>query len=226
MTDVIRVLVVDDEIYVRSGLCQILAAAGDIEVVAQAADGAGAVAAVAHHRPDVVLMDVRMPGLDGLAAAEALRSATDPPKIIMLTTFGFDEYVYRALRAGAVGFLLKDLPPRELAEAVRVVAAGNAMLAPAVVRRLITAFATIEPSRAERAERARLRLAVLTPREREVVEAVGSGLSNAEIGGALAMSEATVKAHVSRALTKLGLGNRVQVAILVHDAGQGWGARG
>jgi DNA-binding NarL/FixJ family response regulator len=161
-------------------------------------------------------MDVRMPGTDGLFAAARIGAAPDPPKIVMLTTFDLDEYVHGALRAGAVGFLLKDIPPRELAAAVRTVAAGNAMLAPTVTKRLISAFADRRPSQEGTA---RERLAVLTGREGDVVRAVARGLSNAEIGRELAMSEATVKAHVSRVLAKLGLTNRVQAAILVHDAG-------
>ncbi len=212
----IRVLIVDDEALIRSGLRMILEAAGDIAIVGEAWDGAGAIAAVDRCRPDVVLMDVRMPGMNGLAAAAALHARPSPPKVIMLTTFDLDEYVHHALRAGAVGFLLKDIPPRDLAEAVRVVAAGNAMLAPTVIRRLLAAFATVEPSRADRA---RQTLARLTPREQEVIGAVGRGLSNSEIGRELGMTEATVKSHVSRSLAKLDLTNRVQAAILVHDAG-------
>jgi DNA-binding NarL/FixJ family response regulator len=213
---VIRVLVVDDEALVRSGLRMILEAAGDIAVVAEARDGQAAIAAVARHRPHVVLMDVRMPGMDGLAAAERITAVPGAPKVVMLTTFDLDEYVHAALRIGAVGFLLKDTPPRDLAAAVRTVAGGDAMLAPSVTRRLISAFADRQPGRARTA---RQRLAVLTDREQEVARAVARGLSNAEIGRELAMSEATVKAHVSRSLAKLGLTNRVQAAILVHDAG-------
>jgi DNA-binding NarL/FixJ family response regulator len=212
---VIRVLVVDDEALVRSGLRMILEAAGDIAVVAEARDGAQALDATRRHRPDVVLMDVRMPGTDGLTGAAALAALPEPPRVIMLTTFDSDEYVHAALRAGAVGFLLKDTPPRDLAEAVRTVAAGNAMLAPTVTRRLISSFAARGPSVAEQA---RARLAALTERERDVVRAVARGLSNAEIARELDMAEATVKAHVSRALAKLGMTNRVQAAILVHDA--------
>jgi DNA-binding NarL/FixJ family response regulator len=209
----IRVLVVDDEALVRSGLRLILEAAGDISVVAEAVDGADAVRAVARHNPDVVLMDVRMPGMDGLAAASRIGSAS---KIIMLTTFDLDEYVHAALRAGAVGFLLKDTPPRDLAAAVRTVAEGNAMLAPTVTKRLISSYADQRPARASTA---RQQLTVLTGREEEVVRAVARGLSNAEIAKELQMSEATVKAHVSRSLAKLGLANRVQAAILVFESG-------
>ncbi|MEU8004370.1 response regulator transcription factor [Catellatospora sp. NPDC049111] len=211
----IRVLVVDDEALVRSGLRMILEAAGDIAVVAEARDGAEAVEAARRHRPEVVLMDVRMPGTDGLTGAAAVARLPEPPRVVMLTTFDQDEYVHAALRAGAVGFLLKDTPPRDLAEAVRTVAAGNAMLAPTVTRRLISSFAERGPSVADQA---RARLAVLTDRERDVVRAVARGLSNADIARELDMAETTVKAHVSRALAKLGLTNRVQAAILVHDA--------
>ncbi|MEU6341898.1 response regulator transcription factor [Streptomyces sp. NPDC046977] len=211
----IRVLVVDDEALVRSGLRMILEAAGDISVVAEARDGAEAVHAARQCRPDVVLLDVRMPGMDGLAGAAALAEIPDRPRVIMLTTFHRDEYVHAALRSGAVGFLLKDTPPHDLAEAVRIVAAGNAMLSPTVTRRLITSFAQRGPSVADQA---RARLNVLTDRECEVIRAVARGLSNAEIGKELSMAQATVKAHVSRALAKLGLNNRVQAAILAHDA--------
>ncbi|MEU5963823.1 response regulator transcription factor [Micromonospora parva] len=209
----IRVVVVDDEHLVRAGLRLILEAAEDITVVGEAADGAGAVEQAHRLRPDVVLLDVRMPGVDGLTVAPEVVSAG--PKVIMLTTFDLDEYVHRALRAGAVGFLLKDTPPRELAAAVRTVAAGNAMLAPTVTRRLISSFAERGPARREAA---RERLAPLTARELEIVREVARGLGNAEIARQLTMSEATVKAHVSRALAKLQAGNRVQLAILVHDA--------
>lgn len=212
----IRVLIVDDEALVRSGLRMILEAAGDIVVVAEARDAAEGVAAVRTHRPEVVLMDVRMPGTDGLAAAAQIARGDHPARVIMLTTFDLDEYVHAALRAGAVGFLLKDTPPRDLAAAVRTVAAGHAMLAPSVTRRLISAFAVKGTSTAEEARR---RLSVLTGREHDVVGAVARGLSNAEIAAELGMAETTVKAHVSRSLAKLNLTNRVQAAILVHDAG-------
>ncbi|MEU7003234.1 response regulator transcription factor [Nonomuraea sp. NPDC046570] len=211
----IRVLIVDDEILVRSGLRMILEATGDIAVVGEECDGAGAISAVARLAPDVVLMDVRMPGVDGLTAAAEIGRSPQVPKVIMLTTFDLDEYVHLALRAGAVGFLLKDTPPRDFATAVRTVAAGNAMLSPTVTKRLISSFAEKGPSRAAGA---RKRLSVLTYRERQVLRALSQGLSNAEIGHLLTMSEATVKAHVSHSLAKLGLSNRVQAAILVHDA--------
>jgi DNA-binding NarL/FixJ family response regulator len=212
----IRVVLVDDEQLVRSGLRMILESAGDIEVVGEAADGGGAVELVRRHRPDVALMDIRMPEMDGLAATRALTALPDPPRVIMLTTFELDEYVHTALEHGAVGFLLKDTPPRDLIQAVRTVADGNAMLAPTVTRRLIAEFASRNSAKAVAARR---RLDTLTGREREVVVAVAQGLSNAQIGRRLFMSEATVKAHVSRVLAKLGLSNRVQAAILAHDAG-------
>jgi DNA-binding NarL/FixJ family response regulator len=161
-------------------------------------------------------MDVRMPGRDGLSAAEEVTALPQAPKVVMLTTFDMDEYVHAALRAGAVGFLLKDTPPRDLAEAVRIVTAGNAMLSPAITRKLISSFAQRGHSQAQQA---RQRLGVLTDRELDVARAVGRGLSNAEIARELDMAETTVKAHVSRALAKLGLSNRVQAALLVHDAG-------
>jgi DNA-binding NarL/FixJ family response regulator len=213
----VRVLLADDQTLVRAGFRRLLERADDIEVVGEAADGDEAITLARTHRPDVVLMDVRMPGTDGLAATRAILSdeALAGTKVVMLTTFDLDEYVHRALRAGAVGFLLKDTPPVELARAVRTVAAGNAMLAPTVTKRLISSFAGQDPAPAQQA---RDRLAVLTGREREVIDAVARGLSNAQIGTELSMSEATVKAHVSRALGKLGLANRVQAAILVHEA--------
>ncbi|MEU5779974.1 response regulator transcription factor [Micromonospora lupini] len=209
----IRVVVVDDEQLVRAGLRLILEAAEDITVVGEAGDGVGALEQAQRLRPDVVLLDVRMPDVDGLTVAPEVVAAG--PKVIMLTTFDLDEYVHRALRAGAVGFLLKDTPPRELAAAVRTVAAGNAMLAPTVTRRLISSFAERGPARRDAA---RERLASLTERELAIVREVARGLGNAEIARRLTMSEATVKAHVSRALAKLHAGNRVQLAILVHDA--------
>ncbi len=212
-----RLLIVDDEALVRAGLKMILESDQDLEVVAEAGDGADAAAMVVKHRPDVVLMDIRMPRLDGLAATREVQALPDPPKVVVLTTFDLDDYVFRALQAGASGFLLKDTPPRELVQAVKVVANGDAMLSPAVTRRLIGHFAA--DSRSDRQRLARERITALTDREREVLGAVGRGLSNADIGKTLFMSEATVKAHVSRVLVKLDATNRVQVAILAHDAG-------
>lgn len=211
-----RVLLVDDDALVRAGLRMILSSTEELEVVGEAADGADAVAAALAHRADVVLMDIRMPGMDGIAATSALRRLANPPHVIVLTTFQADEHVMSALRAGADGFLLKDTPPADIVHAVRLVAAGEAMLSPSVTRTLLTHLGTDET--ADRRRAATQRLAALTDREREVATAVGSGASNAEIAGALYMSEATVKAHVSRLLTKLDVTNRVHVAILVHDA--------
>jgi DNA-binding NarL/FixJ family response regulator len=212
----IRVLLVDDDALVRTGLRMILSSSEELEVVGEAADGADAVAAVLAHRPDVVLMDIRMPGMDGIAATSALRRLAPPPHVIVLTTFQADEHVMSALRAGADGFLLKDTAPTEIVNAVRLVAAGEAMLSPSVTRTLLAHLGDDE--RTDRRRIAAQRLESLTDREREVATAVGSGASNAEIAASLFMSEATVKAHVSRLLTKLDLTNRVQIAILVHDA--------
>jgi DNA-binding NarL/FixJ family response regulator len=212
-----RVLLVDDDALVRAGLRMILSSADDLEVVGEAGDGGEAVQAVQAHRPDVVLMDVRMPRVDGLTATARVTALPDPPRVVVLTTFGLDDYVLRALEAGAVGFLLKDTPPRELIEAVRVVAAGDAMLSPAVTRALVDHVAASGGT--GRRSAALARIEALTEREREVLVAVGQGFSNAEIGRELFLSEATVKTHVSRVLLKLGCANRVQAAILAHDAG-------
>jgi DNA-binding NarL/FixJ family response regulator len=214
----IRVLLVDDDALVRAGLRMILSSADDLEVVGEVDDGIRAVAAVREHRPDVVLMDLRMPQLDGIAATVALRRLDVPPQVIVLTTFQADEQVMSALRAGAGGFLLKDTPPAEIIAAIRLVASGEAMLSPSVTRTLLSHVGDTET--AERRRFAVQRLAALTEREREVAVAVGSGASNAEVASALFMSEATVKAHVSRLLAKLDVTNRVQIAIIVHDAGR------
>lgn len=212
----IRVLLVDDDALVRAGLRMILSSSEELEVVGEAADGADAVAAVQASRPDVVLMDIRMPGMDGITATSALRRLPNPPHVIVLTTFQADEHVMSAIRAGADGFLLKDTPPTEIVNAVKLVAAGEAMLSPSVTRTLLAHLGTDETS--DRRRTAVQRLSSLTEREQEVATAVGSGASNAEIAASLFMSEATVKAHVSRLLTKLEVTNRVQIAILVHDA--------
>jgi DNA-binding NarL/FixJ family response regulator len=213
----VRVVLVDDDALVRAGLRMILSAAEDVEVVGEADDGGGAVAAVQAHFPDVVLMDIRMPGVDGITATEQLRRLPAPPQVIVLTTFHADDYVLRALRAGASGFLLKDTAPAEIIAAIRLVHAGEAMLSPSATRTLLGTLA--DGGADERRSTALGRLAALTEREREVAVAIAAGASNAEIAGQLFMSEATVKAHVSRLLTKLGVANRVQVAIVVHDAG-------
>ncbi|MFI6907453.1 response regulator [Nonomuraea sp. NPDC050394] len=213
----IRVLIVDDDALVRAGLSMILSGAGDIEIVGEAADGAQVPPSVAEYRPDVVLMDIRMPGVDGLAATEALRATASPPEVVVLTTFHADAQVLRALRAGAAGFLLKDIPPGDLVSAIRKVAAGEPILSPVVTRQLISHVS--DGGVGQRTDRARVLLARLSEREREVAVAVGQGRSNAEIGAELYMSVATVKAHVSRILTKLELNNRVQIALTVYDAG-------
>jgi DNA-binding NarL/FixJ family response regulator len=214
----IRVLVVDDDALVRAGLSMLLAGADDIEIVAEATDGSEVAQAVAEHRPDVVLMDIRMPGMDGLAATELLRVHEDAPEVIVLTTFEADDYVLRALRAGASGFLLKDTPPAEIVRGVRAVAAGEPMLSPTVTRRLIGHVTDSEGG--DRQRHAREQLDRLTEREREVAIAIGQGRSNAEISRELYMSVATVKAHVSRMFEKLEFNNRVQIALLAHDAGE------
>jgi DNA-binding NarL/FixJ family response regulator len=213
----IRVLLVDDDTLVRSGLRMMLAGAANIEVVAEAADGREVLRAVDLHRPDVVLMDIRMPQLDGIAATRLLAAQPDPPAVVVLTTFDADELVLRALQAGAAGFLLKDTPPVEIVRAIEHVHAGDGMLSPSVTRRLISLVAGDSDAGA-RSERARELMATLSPRERDVALAVGRGQANAEIAAALHLSVPTVKAHVSRLLDKLGVDNRVQIALLVNDA--------
>jgi DNA-binding NarL/FixJ family response regulator len=218
MADVIRVLVVDDDALVRAGLSMVLGGVEEIAIVGEAADGTEVAQAVAKHEPDVVLMDIRMPGMDGLAATELLRAHDDPPEVIVLTTFEVGDDVLRALRAGASGFLLKDTPPADIVRAVRAVAAGEPMLSPTVTRRLIDHVT--DGRIGDRQRRAREQLERLTDREREVAIAVGLGKSNAEISRELYMSVATVKAHVSKVLEKLEFNNRVQIALLAHDAGE------
>lgn len=217
----IRVLLVDDDPLVRSALTMMLEGTTTVRVVGEASDGAEVPAAVEAHRPDVVLMDIRMPRVDGLTATERLRSRKDTPagapEVIVLTTFDADDQVVRALRVGAGGFLLKDTPPAEIVRAIELVAAGEAMLSPTVTRKLIEHVA--DPEVEDRRGRAKTLLAELTERELEVAVALGQGKSNAEIGAELYMSVATVKAHVSKVLQKLDLNNRVQVALLAHDAG-------
>ena len=213
----IQVLVVDDDALVRAGLSMLLSGVEDISIVGEAADGSEVASAVARLKPDVVLMDIRMPVMDGLAATELLRATTPAPEVIVLTTFEADDYVLRALRAGASGFLLKDTPPAEIVRAIRSVAAGEPMLSPTITRRLM---GQVADGAGDRVRRAREQLALLTEREREVAVALGLGKSNAEISAELYMSVATVKAHVSHILEKLNLNNRVQIALLAHDAGE------
>jgi DNA-binding NarL/FixJ family response regulator len=212
----IRVLVVDDQELVRLGFCVILEAADGITVVGEAANGQAAVSQVAAHEPDVVLMDIRMPGMDGLEATRQITSRpAAPPKVVMLTTFDLDDYVYEALRAGASGFLLKDSPRHDLIAAVRAAAAGDALLAPSVTRRLIEAFARRPPETSPSPSQ----LASLTARERDVLLLLARGRSNAEIAEVLFVSEATVKTHVGNLLAKLGLRDRVQAVILAYETG-------
>jgi DNA-binding NarL/FixJ family response regulator len=211
----LRVLVADDQELVRAGFRLILEASGFI-VVGEAPDGAAAVELAALHRPDVVLMDIRMPVLDGIAATRQLTaSGAAAPKVVILTTFDLDDYVYEALRAGASGFLLKDAPRADLIAAVRVAAAGDALLAPSVTRRLIEAFAARPPETLPSPSR----LASLTPRERDILLLLARGRTNLEIAANLVVSEATVKTHVAHLLAKLGLRDRVQAVILAYETG-------
>ena len=213
----VKVMLVDDDALVRAGLALILGGAPDLAVVAQASDGAEAVVRAREVGPDVVLMDIRMPVMNGLDATERLLAQPQPPEVVVLTTFDADDHVVRALAAGASGFLLKDTPPEQIVEAVRRVAAGDPMLSPSVTRQLIARVQDLGDD--DRATRARDRIAALTDREREVALALARGLSNAEIAGELHLSVPTVKAHISRLFTKLDVTNRVQIAICVHDAG-------
>ncbi|OXM68706.1 response regulator [Amycolatopsis vastitatis] len=211
----IPVLVVDDEPMVCAHLRTILGSAPDIEVVAQAADGAEAVEAVVRHRPRVVLMDLRMPGVDGLTAIARITELPDPPAVVALTTFDADTYVIRALRAGAAGFLVKSTPPEDLIGLVRVAADGHTVLSPSAARRLVA----LSSDGRERGEDARRRTMGLTERERDVLACLGEGLSNADIAARLHLAEATVKSYVSRMLVKLECANRTQAGLLAHEAG-------
>ena len=211
----IRVVIADDQGMVRSGFTVLLNAQPDIEVIAEAVNGQEAVVQAASLHPDVILMDVRMPVLDGLQATRQITAMSDPPKILVLTTFDLDDYVYEALRSGASGFLLKDASARELSEAVRLVAAGDALLAPGVTRRLIAEFARMGGPRAP----SRKQLDGLTERESEVLALVARGMSNGEIAGHLVVAEQTVKTHVSRILMKLGLRDRTQAVVLAYESG-------
>ena len=210
----IRVLLADDQELVRAGLEMIVDAAADLEVAGQAADGHEAVALVARHRPDVVLMDVRMPQMDGIEAARRITESGAPSRVVMLTTFDLDDYVFAAFRAGASGFLLKDAPRADIVAAIRAAAAGDALVAPSVTRRLIEHFAGGGAAPVARPE-----LDELTPRELEVLELIGRGLNNAELAERLVLSEKTVKTHVGRILFKLDLRDRVQAVILSYEAG-------
>jgi len=212
----IRVLIADDHELMRNGLRAILGAQQDIEVVGEAEHGAQAVENAIRLYPDVVIMDIRMPRLDGIEATKRLAlQGEKAPKVLVLTTFDLDEYVYQALRAGAAGFLLKDTPPRQLAEAVRTIAAGESLLAPAVTKRLIERYVSRPPGDTARRER----FAELTERELQVLQLITRGLSNAEIGARLFLSEATVKTHVTRILSKLGVRDRVQAVVLAYETG-------
>ncbi|MEW2503922.1 response regulator transcription factor [Amycolatopsis sp. NPDC047767] len=210
----IKVVLLDDEVLVRSGIRMILESDPEIRVVAEAGDGTGVAELVAQYRPDVVLTDIQMPGVDGLEVTRVVTALPEAPAVVVLTTFDLDEYVHTALRHGATGFLLKDTPPRDLVSAVHVVHRGEAMLSPAVTRRLLGEFAS-----GGAMETAKARLAALTSREREVAVAVAEGWSNAVIATKLGVSQATVKVHLGRIMSKVEAANRTQVAILVHDAG-------
>jgi DNA-binding NarL/FixJ family response regulator len=209
----VRVLIADDQALVRSGFRLILESAG-LDVAGEAADGSAAVAAVLEHQPDVVLMDIRMPVMDGLEATRRIVAAGSDVRVLMLTTFDLDRYVYGALAAGASGFLLKDVSPEHLVAAVQLVRSGDALLAPSITRRLVERFAPRVPSGDRAAD-----LSALTPRELEVLTLIGRGLSNGELAATLTLSEATVKTHVARILAKLSLRDRVQAVVLAYETG-------
>lgn len=211
----VRVVVVDDEPMVCGFLRTILGSAADVEVVGEAHDGAAGVEAVRQHRPDVVLMDLRMPGVDGITAIERIGRLPDPPAVVVLTTFDADRYVMRALRAGAAGFLVKSTPPEDMIGLVKVAADGHTVLSPSAARRLVAASTDGLAAR----DRARKLVGALTERETEVLACLGEGLSNAQIAARLYLSEATVKGHVSRLLDKLECRNRTQAGLLAHEAG-------
>jgi DNA-binding NarL/FixJ family response regulator len=213
----VRVLIVDDDPLVRAGLTMMLDGAHGISVVGEAADGNEAISAVDAHSPDVVLMDLRMPKVDGFVATRRLRARSSAPEVIVLTTFDSDDNVLRALRCGASGFLLKDTPAAQIVEAVRRVAQGDPILSSTIIRKLIARAVTASTNH----EQALAALGTLSPREHDVAVAIARGQTNAEIGIDLQMTVATAKAHTSRILTKLGLTNRTQIALLVHDAGLG-----
>lgn len=210
----IRVLIVDDQALVRAGFRKLLEAEPGIAVVGEAADGSAAIVGAANAEPDVVLMDIRMPNVDGIEATRQIAGARGP-RVLMLTTYDLDEYVFDALRAGASGFLLKDAPPEQLLAGIRAVAAGDALLDPAVTRRLIESFARLLPPD----DQAQAAVALLTPRERDVLVGIARGRSNAEIGRELYLSESTVKSHVSNVLAKLGVRDRVQAVVFAYEVG-------
>jgi DNA-binding NarL/FixJ family response regulator len=210
----IRVLIADDQSLVRAGFRLVLENHPDLEVVGEASNGHEAVHSAARLKPDVVLMDIRMPELDGIAATRTI-TARHPARVLVLTTYDLDEYVYDALQAGASGFLLKDTPPAQLADGIRAVASGEALLAPTVTRRLIEEFARLGPSRRARPAE----LDELTPRELEVLRLLARGMSNAEIAATLVLGDTTVKTHVAHVLTKLGLRDRVQAVVLAYESG-------
>lgn len=211
----ITVLIVDDQELMRMGLTMVLDAQEDITVVAEASDGSAAMRAVREHRPDVVLMDVRMPGIDGVQATSMITESDSNSRVLVMTTFDLDDHVLGALRAGASGFLLKDTPPEDLISAIRSVAAGDAVVSPKVTRRLLSRFIAEDAPLAQDP----VVLDALTDREREVLGLLATGLSNAEIAGKLVLSEATVKTHIGRILTKLGLRDRVQAVVLAYETG-------
>lgn len=213
----IRVMLVDDQVLLRTGFRMVLAAQPDMDVVAEAGNGVEALEVLRSTAVDVVLMDVRMPKLDGVETTRRICADTDPPKVLILTTFDLDEYAFSGLKAGASGFMLKDVPPGELLAAIRAVHSGDAVVAPSTTRRLLDRFAPMLPSTGAQPEHKHLER--LTEREREVMVLVAQGLSNGEIAARLVLSEATVKTHVGRILTKLGLRDRVQVVVLAYETG-------
>jgi DNA-binding NarL/FixJ family response regulator len=218
LTRPIRVVIVDDDALVRGGLSMLLGGAAGIEVVGEAADGSEVLGAIDRHRPDVLLLDLRMPRVDGIAVLGLLRTQPDPPAVVVLTTFDTDDHLLQALRNGAAGFLVKDTPPADIVRAIELVAAGESMLSPTVTRKLIDRLASGDDGADARHRAARERLRELTDRDREIALAVAEGKANAAIAAELHLSVATVKSHVSAVLSKLGLDNRVQIALLVQDA--------